>query len=59
VDLPSGVPSGLKRAADILAGVPDIAVVQLGRRDVVRHPLVQAIVAAYQAAEEAGLDGDA
>jgi len=59
VDLPPGVPSGLKRAADILAGVPDIAVVQLGRRDVVRHPLVQAIVAAYQAAEEAGRDGDA
>jgi phosphate starvation-inducible PhoH-like protein len=56
VDLPAGTPSGLKRAAEILADVPHIQVVYLGRRDVIRHPLVQAIVAAYQAAEEASLD---
>lgn len=52
VDLPPGVHSGLTRAAEILDGLPDIAVVRLGRRDVVRHPLVQTIVAAYEAAEE-------
>lgn len=47
MDLPSGVASGLRRAADILEGVPDVAVVHLSKRDVVRHPLVQAIVDAY------------
>jgi phosphate starvation-inducible PhoH-like protein len=51
MDLPSGVTSGLKRAADILDGVPDIAVVRLTQRDVVRNPLVQAIVAAYEQKE--------
>jgi len=52
VDLPPGVSSGLLRAAELLDGLPEIAVVRLGRRDVVRHPLVQTIVAAYEAAEE-------
>lgn len=51
VDLPAGVPSGLRRAVRILEGVPDIATVYLSQRDVVRHPLVQAIVAAYEAKE--------
>lgn len=52
MDLPPGVPSGLKRAAEILARVPDIAVVYLSQRDVVRNPLVQAIVAAYAQEEQ-------
>jgi phosphate starvation-inducible PhoH-like protein len=52
MDLPSGVPSGLRRAAAILDGVPDIAVVHLSQRDVVRNPLVQAIVAAYAEKEQ-------
>jgi len=52
MDLPPGVPSGLKRAAEILAQVPDIAVVYLSQRDVVRNPLVQAIVAAYAQEEQ-------
>jgi phosphate starvation-inducible PhoH-like protein len=51
MDLPTGVTSGLKRATEILAGVPDIAVVSLSQRDVVRNPLVQAIVAAYEKRE--------
>jgi uncharacterized OB-fold protein len=59
VDLPAGVNSGLRRAADILEGLPEIEVVRLGQRDVVRHPLVQTIVAAYEAAEEKAAAHDA
>ncbi|MGC8486927.1 MAG: PhoH family protein [Clostridia bacterium] len=59
VDLPVGVNSGLRRAADILEGLPEIEVVRLGQRDVVRHPLVQTIVAAYEAAEEKAAAHDA
>jgi phosphate starvation-inducible PhoH-like protein len=47
VDLPTGTPSGLRLAADILADVDDIAVVRLGSADVVRHRLVGEIVDAY------------
>ncbi len=50
-DLPPGVASGLVRATEILDGYSEIAIVRLGRSDVVRHPLVQTIVAAYEAAE--------
>lgn len=47
VDLPGGVKSGLRGAADILDGVADIEFCQLTDRDVVRHELVGQIVAAY------------
>jgi len=47
VDLPPGQPSGLKEAMRILAGVPGIAFARFAEADVVRHPLVQRIVAAY------------
>ena len=36
----------------LLAGVPDVAFVHFGQRDVVRHKLVQLIVEAYRVAEE-------
>ncbi len=49
MDLPPGVASGLRQAAAILASVADVAVVHLTQRDVVRNPLVAAIVAAYEA----------
>ena len=51
VDLPSGQPSGLADALRILEGVHGIAVARFSERDVVRHPLVARIVAAYDRAE--------
>ena len=48
VDLPRGVPSGLADAVARLEGVPGIGVAALDRTDIVRHPLVQAIVDAYE-----------
>ena len=51
-DLPEGKTSGLKQAVTLLKGVEDIAVCTLTERDVVRHPLVQKIVKAYEKAEE-------
>lgn len=51
-DLPDGKTSGLKQAVHLLKDVDDIAVCTLTERDVVRHPLVQAIVKAYERAAE-------
>jgi phosphate starvation-inducible PhoH-like protein len=48
IDLPPHKPSGLLEARRILARVEGIAIVELGKRDVVRHPLVQFILAAYE-----------
>ncbi len=48
VDLPGGKRSGLIEALEVLRGVPDIGMVTLTHRDVVRHELVQAIVRAYE-----------
>jgi len=53
VDLPPGVPSGLADAVERLGLVPGIGIVKLEKSDIVRHPLVQAIVEAYEAAEAA------
>jgi len=53
VDLPAGQRSGLIDALGILDGVPGIGVARFDERDVVRHPLVARIVAAYGRAEEA------
>ncbi len=47
VDLPRDQRSGLVVVGDILAGVDDISFVRFGAADVVRHELVQRIVAAY------------
>ena len=46
-DLPSGVPSGLDIALKVLSKVDDIGFAALTGEDVVRHPLVQKIVKAY------------
>ena len=54
IDLPEGKKSGLVHAARILKGVEGIAVCRLTDKDVVRHPLVMAIIRAYERdAEEA------
>jgi phosphate starvation-inducible protein PhoH and related proteins len=49
VDLPSGVTSGLRDAVQRLSGIQGISFVRLGEGDIVRHPLVRRIVAAYEA----------
>ena len=53
VDLPPGVPSGLRDALETLEGVAGIQVVRFGSRDIVRHPLVARIVDAYDQREAA------
>ena len=53
VDLPGGVESGLRHALHLLSSIEAIRMIRLTPIDVVRHPLVQAIVRAYDA-EEAG-----
>ena len=50
-DLPRGRESGLKHVMRVLRDVEGIAFVHFGAADVVRHPLVQKIVAAYARAE--------
>ncbi|OZG72391.1 PhoH family protein [Hahella sp. CCB-MM4] len=49
VDLPKGVPSGLIQALKVLENVPGISATMFKSKDVVRHPLVQRIVDAYDA----------
>ena len=48
IDLPSGRRSGLLDAVEVLKGVEGISFVKFDERDVVRHPLVQRIVRAYE-----------
>jgi phosphate starvation-inducible PhoH-like protein len=48
IDLPSHTHSGLVDALERLKKIPGIGCVQLGEADIVRHPLVQAIVKAYE-----------
>ena len=48
VDLPSGVRSGLRDAAEILEGVKGVSLVRFTEADVVRHPLVARIIKAYE-----------
>ncbi len=51
VDLPRNTPSGLVDAIRRLRGIPKVAVVEMGKADVVRHDLVQKIIQAYEAPE--------
>ena len=52
IDLPDGKKSGLKEAAKILKNIEDIDFCYLSEKDVVRHPLVQKIIKAYDRAEQ-------
>jgi len=47
IDLPSGKPSGLKHAVQILHGIDGIRFCYFSERDVVRHRLVRDIISAY------------
>lgn len=49
IDLPKGKISGLVESRRILEGIPGIGIVHLTKHDVVRHPLVQRIIDAYEA----------
>jgi len=61
VDLPEGKKSGLREVRRILDGVPGLRFYDFSDRDVVRHPLVGKIVAAYDRAdrEKKGVEGAA
>ena len=51
IDLPAGKASGLKEAAAVLRAIRGIRFITFTERDVVRHPLVQEIITAYDRAE--------
>ncbi len=57
VDLDRRQDSGLTVAVQVLRGVPGIGFCQLTAADVVRHPLVQRIVTAYERYEQSGGGG--
>ena len=48
IDLPRSQKSGLVEALEILRGVEGIGIVELNRKDIVRHKLVTRIVNAYE-----------
>lgn len=47
-DLPAGKKSGLAEAVNLLRNIPEIGIVELSGKDIVRHELVQQIVEAYE-----------
>ena len=51
IDLPDGKTSGLIQAKEILEGIRGIRFVYFSREDVIRHPLVQEIIDAYEKME--------
>lgn len=53
IDLPRSTASGLIKALRVLDGVPGIGRVEFGKKDIVRHALVQRIVEAYERADRA------
>lgn len=52
IDLPRSVQSGLLQSLRILRGVEGIGFIEYEKKDIVRHPLVQRIVDAYEAREK-------
>lgn len=53
IDLPRSTSSGLIKALKVLDGVPGVGRVEFGKKDIVRHALVQRIIEAYERADEA------
>ncbi len=51
-DLPHGAKSGLRHAEEVLGNIPAIAHINFAKGDIVRHPLVQQIVEAYDKDEQ-------
>lgn len=58
IDLPRGKKSGLIEAVKILEDVEGVKICTLTNKDVVRHPLVQRIISAYEAYEKANEKSD-
>jgi len=58
-DLPAGRPSGLRHSLHVLRGVAGVAFNHFDAADVVRHPLVQRIVQAYESQADAASRGTA
>ncbi len=56
IDLPRGRPSGLRHVVEVLKDVDGISFTFFKAADVVRHPLVQSIVTAYESFEEREAD---
>lgn len=54
IDLPQGVLSGLRHAKDIFENIEGISFSYFDNKDVVRHPLVSAVIQAYENASKAG-----
>lgn len=52
IDLPRTVQSGLIQALRVLCGVKGIGIIEYEKKDIVRHPLVQRIVDAYEKREK-------
>lgn len=52
VDLPRGKESGLKTVSKILKGIKGIDIINMKKIDIVRHPLVQKIIDAYEKDEK-------
>ena len=55
IDLPRGIPNGLKDAITVLDGVEGIRIVSLNDSDIVRNSLVARIVKAYEKAKQGDL----
>jgi phosphate starvation-inducible PhoH-like protein len=51
VDLPTGKTSGLLHARRVLKGIPGVSFCEFSDVDVVRHPVVQEVIRAYEAAD--------
>ena len=52
IDLPRERASGLKLSMEILKNIPDIGIIQLTHKDVVRHTLVKSIIKAFEKYEK-------
>jgi phosphate starvation-inducible PhoH-like protein len=53
IDLPRSTTSGLVQALRVLRGIEGIGKIEFGKKDIVRHHLVQRIVEAYEAYDKA------
>jgi len=58
IDLPRNVTSGLKEAIEVLRDVEGVGFARFDERDVVRHPIVQQIVTAYDRYESRETDSE-
>ncbi len=53
IDLPRGAQSGLAEVERLFSGIDGVGIVRLNESDIVRHPLIAKLVAAYQRAGDA------